>query len=415
MMNFFPSVTNPTQTTNNQAFYFSIGQSGQANTTQDPLSEPDKTLHTLQLLVKRASTEGGASRKAARILEEIGRTLQCLRRESLEDEKKTWHKTWEGCAFHSISYSLRAQQVKALEVEMTKEMWEQYYGPDDDPSIPDEPHYAGVYPGSILTTQDLVLGDLLSNASTNPDIIDVRIPVAPYGLDGFQGIEKRLSNLDSEAKDFLTLAKGLEGGLKQIELNAEESFRTAKKLRTEIPATRDHLLRVVKRFDTYLLGRDVVETTKERELRDKLEELHQLILTGADIYNATRVSASLPNPPNAALGGLHGRIRTLKERVRMWEDGNAVLAKYQGALIGDQFVKNGSSLMIDTETEDMIQKRLAVLQKGIERLAERVMKNQRHCVVAGRELTKLESQRNGYFGGGLGDHSMGLEPDEQLN
>ena len=63
----------------------------------------------------------------------------------------------------------------------------------------------------------------------------------------------------------------------------------------------------------------------------------------------------------------------------------------------------------------MIQKRLNVLQKGIDRLADRVMKNQRHSLVAERELGKLDA-RNGYFGyGSLGDHSMGLEPDEQLN
>jgi hypothetical protein len=293
-------------------------------------------------------------------------------------------------------------------------MWEQYYGPDDDPSIPDEPHYAGTFPNAVSAKSDLVLGDLLVNgASTNPDIIEVRIPVAPYGLDGFQGIEKRLSNLEAEAKDFLTLAKDLEGGLKQIELNAEESFRTAKKLRTEIPATRDHLLRVVRRFDTYLLGRDVAETTKERELRDKLEDLHQQILAGADVSSSVR--SSTPNAPNAALGGLHGRIRSLKERVRMWEDGIAVQAKYQGAVSSDQLLKNREALAIDPETEDMIQKRLNVLQKGIERLAERVVKDQRHNNVAERELARLESQRNGYFGYSQGDHSMGLEPDEQLN
>jgi hypothetical protein len=385
-----------------------------APTKSEPSSEPDRTLQRLQGIVKKATTHGGASRKAARTLEEIVRTLQCLRRESSDDGELKWQKTWEGCAFHSISYSLRAQQVRALEVEMTKEMWEQYYGPDDDPSIPDEPHYAGTFPNAVSAKSDLVLGDLLVNvASTNPDIIEVRIPVAPYGLDGFQGIEKRLFNLEAEAKDFLTLAKDLEGGLKQIELNAEESFRTAKKLRTEIPATRDHLLRVVRRFDTYLLGRDVAETTKERELRDKLEDLHQQILAGADVSSSVR--SSTPNAPNAALGGLHGRIRSLKERVRMWEDGIAVQAKYQGAVSSDQLLKNREALAMDPETEDMIQKRLNVLQKGIERLAERVVKDQRHNNVAERELARLESQRNGYFGYSQGDHSMGLEPDEQLN
>jgi len=379
----------------------------------EPTSEPDRTLQRLQGIVKKATTHGGASRKAARTLEEIVRTLQCLRRESSDDGEQKWQKTWEGCAFHAISYSLRAQQVRALEVEMTKEMWEQYYGPDDDPSVPDEPHYAGTYPGALTSaTNELVLGDLLNGASTNSDIIEVRVPVAPYGLDGFQGIEKRLSNLEAEAKDFLTLAKDLEGGLKQIEVNAEESFRTAKKLRTEIPATRDHLLRVVRRFDTYLLGRDLAESTKERELRDKLEDLHRQILSGADVSS---VRATTPNAPNAALGGLHGRIRSLKERVRMWEDGIAVQAKYQGAVSSDQLLKKREALAIDPETEDMIQKRLNVLQKGIERLADRVIKNQRHSLVAERELGKLEA-RNGYFGyGSLGDHSMGLEPDEQLN
>jgi hypothetical protein len=111
----------------------------------------------------------------------------------------------------------------------------------------------------------------------------------------------------------------------------------------------------------------------------------------------------------APVGGLQGRLDGLVHRLRVWEESTAM------ALVGGGGDAAGAGLAprweLHKDTKALVERRLEALQRGVEKLAEHVRREQRHCEVAER---KLRERLGGAAGTGGGAGEGGVDEDDML-
>jgi hypothetical protein len=361
-----------------------------------PAAEPDRSIFALDAAVAKVKERAVVSRAASRALEQLVRNsgLGSLRRESSEDGGKTFRLSWEDCGFHHISYAVRTRPMKCNTAEMTEDMWSALCGSSDD------------------------------EAALTEVVLDVPVRLVPYGLDGFAGIERRMGPLQSEADEMERAAAHLEVGLRVLEQAAQASLERARELRqSRLPATRDRLLRVAQRFDTFLLGRDAPEGADERALRQQIDAVYSGLLAGGHAFGSVGAGAggggggvggggafSALALAAAPAGGLQGRLDGLVHRLRVWEERTALAL---GAGAGADGAA-APAWELHQDTKALVERRLEALQKGVERLAEHVRRERRHCEVAERLLRARLGGAAGAGGGGGGGEGGFVDEDDML-
>jgi hypothetical protein len=190
---------------------------------------------------------------------------------------------------------------------------------------------------------------------------------------------------------------------------------------SKLPATRDRLLRVAQRFDTFLLGRDAPENAEERALKQHIEAIYSGLLAGGHMFGPSGGGAgsgggggggdalSVSALAAAPVGGLQGRLDGLVHRLRVWEESTAMALSAGGGDGGGEAGGGAPRWELHKDTKALVERRLEALQRGVEKLAEHVRREQRHCAVA---EAKLRERLDGAAGAGGGEG--GADEDDML-
>lgn len=309
-----------------------------------PRNDVDKAIYKLEQAINAWNSEP----KSAKFLQELLHAVDSYQKEELvgagavapggitfgAGQTGSFVATYDHYDFKKISYGPRVE-LRSKDPAMTDDEWLEHYGTDDEPA--------------------------------KFDTVDgLRMPLTPYAIDGFEGIQTRLQRIEQEASSFTASAATLNASLANLTANAQASCERAARLRQRQIQVARRLLRVARKVDM-AIGHDKAENREEMALRQKLAELLDRL------YNQER---------------LQPRVDRLIQSVRMREDdARSGLEGAAGSSAG------GGTAQLDDAAKAKLGATLQQLHTAVSKLVNEASRRQRHCEVAADEIQRVQAGR----------------------